>query len=104
MTSINNGKYTEFSADVNELISKAMHIYVTISSDNSGSVIVADNNGSPISKKLIVSMNYTYPSNEVLGSYKITFSDNNFIVISDEDTTKWYILEGTEPYGFKQLI
>jgi len=109
MSSISNGKYSAFTADVKTLIDKASHINVTISSDNAGANLVNDSNGNAISKKLIVSMNYTYPHTdangaEVLGNYKISFSDGSSLSLHDNDTGYWYILEGVDPYVYKQLV
>jgi hypothetical protein len=104
MSNITNGKYSEFTTDVQSLINKASRIYVTISSDESGANLVNDNNGNTISKKLIVSMNYTYPQNGNLGNYKIAFVDGSFITINDDDLNHWYVLEEIEPYVYKQLV
>jgi hypothetical protein len=104
MSNITNGKYSEFTADVQSLINKASRIYVTISSDEAGSNLVNDNTGNTISKKLIVSMNYSYPQNGILGNYKIAFVDGSFIVINDDELNHWYILEEIEPYVYKQLV
>jgi len=55
-------------------------------------------------------MNYTYPqvddsTNETtLGNFKISFSDGSSITVSDDDSSKWYLLEGVDPYVRKQLI
>jgi hypothetical protein len=109
MASITNGKHASFNADVKTLIEKASHINVTIS-DESGSSLSKDTNGNDIDKKLIVSMNYTYPqvddsTNETtLGNFKISFSDGSSITVSDDDSSKWYLLEGVDPYVRKQLI
>jgi hypothetical protein len=103
MSSIANGKYSAFSADVQTLINKASHINVTISSDNAGANLSNDSNGHAISKKLIVSMNYTYPQDGTLGNYIITFSDGSNLTIQDNNNSHWYILEGIEPYVYKQL-
>ena len=104
MSNITNGKYSTFTADVQWLINKASRIYVTISSDEAGANIVNDNTGNTISKKLIVSMNYTYPQNGNLGNYKIAFDDGSFITINDDDLNHWYVLEEVEPYVYKQLV
>jgi hypothetical protein len=104
MTSITNGKYSAFTADVQCLIDKASHIYVTISSDNAGTNLVKDSNGNTISKKLIISMNYSYPENGSLGNYKITFVDGSSISINDDNSDHWYILENVEPYVYRQLV
>lgn len=104
MSNITNGKYSAFTADVQWLINKASRIYVTISSDEAGANLVNDNTGNTISKKLIVSMNYTYPQNGNLGNYKIAFADGSFITINDDDLNHWYVLEEVEPYVYKQLV
>ena len=109
MSTITNGKYGAFTSDVKTLINKASHINVSISSDNAGANLVHDSNGNAISKKLIVSMNYTYPHTdpngaEVLGNYKISFSDGSNLTIQDSELGYWYILEGIDPYVYKQLI
>uniref|UniRef100_A0A6C0B1Y7 Uncharacterized protein n=1 Tax=viral metagenome TaxID=1070528 RepID=A0A6C0B1Y7_9ZZZZ len=108
--SITNGKYSAFSADVQELIVRAAHIYVNISSNADGSALVNDNTGAPISRRLITAMNYTYPvvdqstGQEVLGNYKISFSDGTFFELADNNTGAWYLLEGIEPSVYKQLV
>ena len=104
MSNINNGKYTAFTADIQTLIDKASRIYVTISSDNTGTNLVNDSNGNTISKKLIVSMKYNYPENGNLGNYTITFVDGGSISINDDNSDHWYILETIEPYVYKQLV
>lgn len=104
MSNITNGKYSAFTADVQTLINKASRIYVTISSDDAGANLVNDNNGNTISKKLIVSMIYTYPENGNLGNYKITFVDGSSLLINDDNSDYWYILEDIEPYVYKQLV
>uniref|UniRef100_A0A6C0B869 Uncharacterized protein n=1 Tax=viral metagenome TaxID=1070528 RepID=A0A6C0B869_9ZZZZ len=108
--SISNGKYTAFSADVQQLINNAAHIYVSISSNSDGSSLVNDNTGVSVSKRLITAMNYTYPhidqstGQEVLGGYKISFSDGTFFEMNDNNTGYWYLLEGLEPHVYKQLV
>jgi len=110
MSAINNGKYSAFTADVQELINRASHINVTIASNSDGSSLVHDNTGVSISKRLITAMNYTYPlvdpatGNQVLGSYKISFSDGTFFQIDDNNSGNWYLLEGIEPAVFKHLV
>jgi hypothetical protein len=109
MSTITNGKYAQFSADVKTLIERAAKIYVTISSDNAGSNIISDNQNNFISKKLIIGMNYTYPDTlpsgqQILGNYVITFSDGCTFTVSDTATNFWYCLEGIEPYVYKQLV
>jgi hypothetical protein len=108
--SITNGKYANFSADVQQLITNAAHIYVSISLNNDGSSLVHDNTGVSISKRLITAMNYTYPTvdpstgQQLLGSYKISFSDGTFFELDDNNTSIWYLLEGLEPHVYKQLV
>lgn len=108
--SITNGKYAAFSADVQELIVRAAHIYVTIASNADGSSLVNDNKGLSVSRRLITAMNYTYPivdestGQEVLGNYKISFSDGTFFELSDNNSEAWYLLEGIEPSVYKQLV
>jgi hypothetical protein len=104
MSTITNGKYSAFTADVKTLIDKASHIYVTISSDDAGANLVNDSNGNTISKKLIVSMKYSYPENNNLGNYTITFVDGSSITINDDNSHHWYVLENIEPYVYKQLV
>jgi hypothetical protein len=104
MSNINNGKYSAFSADIKSLIDKASRIYVTISSDEAGTNLVNDSNGNTISKKLIVSMKYSYPENGNLGNYTITFVDGSSISINDDNSDHWYVLETIEPYVYKQLV
>lgn len=110
MSAINNGKYSDFSADVQQLINKAAHIYVTVASNSDGSSLANDNTGAPVSKRLITAMNYTYPNVdqstglEVLGSYKISFSDGTFFELYDSNTGIWYLLEGIEPSVYKKLV
>jgi len=110
MSAITNGKYASFSADVQELINRASHIYVTIASGSDGSSLVNDNAGTSVSKRLIIAMNYTYPvvdpatGQEILGSYKISFSDGTFFELSDNNTGIWYLLDGIEPAVYKQLV
>lgn len=110
MTTINNGKYAAFSADVNALIDQAAHIYVNIASDSAGSTIMKASNGSDIDHKLIVSMHYTYPSTDVasgqavLGNFAIGFSDGSTFTVSDDNESHWYLLDGNVPAVYKQLI
>lgn len=110
MTTITNGKYASFSTDVQKLITTASHIKVSIALDGNGDVLANDNKGVPISKRLITSMNYTYPHNDdktgqpVLGTYKITFSDGSHFQIDDSNDGNWYLLEGCDPAVYKQLI
>jgi hypothetical protein len=104
MSNINNGKYSSFTSDVQSLINKASHIYVTIASDEAGTNLVNDSNGNTISKKLIVSMKYSYPENGNLGNYTITFVDGSSISINDDNSDHWYVLEFIEPYVYKQLV
>jgi len=110
MASNLNGKYSSFTSDVNGLIAKASQIYVNISLDNEGSVAAKSNNGSDIIRKLLTSMNYTYPYTDVasgqsvLGNFVISFSDGSHIVINDDNSSFWYILENVEPAVYKQLI
>jgi len=109
MASITNGKYSAFNEDVKGLIEKASHIHVTIY-DDSGSNLSKDNNGNVIDKKLIVSMNYTYPhvdevtNQSTLGNFKISFSDGSSFTVNDDNSSHWYLLEGTDPYVRKQLV
>lgn len=108
--SITNGKYADFSADVQQLITNAAHIYVSIASNSDGSSLVQDNTGVSVSRRLITGMNYTYPTvdpttgQQVLGNYKISFSDGTFFELGDNNTGNWYLLEGLEPYVYKQLV
>jgi hypothetical protein len=104
MSTITNGKYSAFTTDVQTLIHKASHIYVTISSDEAGTNLVSDSNGNTISKKLIVSMKYSYPENGNLGNYTITFVDGSSLTINDDNSDHWYVLETIEPYVYKQLV
>jgi len=110
MATIVNGKYSAFDSDVKALIEKAAHIYLTIANDSEGASLSKENTGNDINKKLLVSMDYTYPHTDAasgktaLGTFKITFADGTFISVTDEDSSHWYLLEGTEPYVFKHLV
>ena len=49
-------------------------------------------------------MIYNYPENGNLGNYKITFVDGSSLLINDDNSDYWYILEDIEPYVYKQLV
>jgi len=110
MATITNGKYSVFNEDVKTLIEKASRINLTVSSDEAGTQLSKDNNGNDINKKLVVSMNYTYPhTDEVtnqtnLGNFKISFSDGTYISVNDDNESHWFLLEGLENSAFKKLV
>jgi hypothetical protein len=109
MSTITNGKYADFTADLKTLIERAVHVKVSVASDNSGANLANDSNGNPISKRLIVTMNYTYPhttptGENVLGNYLIKFDDGATFSVADGVTNYWYILEGIEPYVYKNFV
>jgi hypothetical protein len=110
MATITNGKYANFSNEVNDFIQKAYHIYVNIANDPAGENPAIDSNGHQIVKKLLTGTNYTYPNQDAatghynLGNIKISFSDGSFFTVNDDNTSYWYLLEYSEPYVFKPLV
>jgi hypothetical protein len=110
MATITNGKYSAFNEDVKTLIVKASHINLTVSSDEAGTQYAKDNNGNDVNKKLVVSMNYTYPqvdevtNQSTLGNFKISFSDGTSITVNDDNESHWYLLDGLDNTTFKKLV
>jgi hypothetical protein len=110
MSASQNQKYSAFNADVSAQIAKANKIYVTIASNEAGNDIVKDNHGNLIEKKLLVSSAYTFPhidtvtNQQVEGGIEITFSDGTKFSNPDVVTSNWYVVEGVEPYAFKQFV
>lgn len=110
MATITNGKYSAFNADVKTLIEKASRINLTVASDEAGTQLSKDNNGNDVNKKLVVSMNYTYPHTDevtnqsTLGNFKISFSDGSSITVNDDNESHWYLLDGLDNTAFKKLV
>jgi hypothetical protein len=110
MANITNGKYSAFNQDVKVLIEKASRINLTVSSDEAGTQLSKESHGNDVNKKLIVSMNYTYPhvdevtNQSILGNFKISFSDGSSITINDDNESHWYLLDGLDSSSFKKLV
>jgi hypothetical protein len=110
MANITNGKYSSFNEDVKVLIGKASRINLTVSSDEAGTQLSKESHGNDVNKKLVVSMNYTYPhvdevtNQSILGNFKISFSDGSSITINDDNESHWYLLDGLDFSSFKKLV
>jgi len=109
MSTITNGKYADFSNDVKTLIDQANKIYVNIYTDSSVSTFALDHAGNNIERRLLTSMNYTYPhtnddGNAVEGTFILTFIDGGSITILDSETNYWFDILDVDEFGPKPLI
>jgi hypothetical protein len=110
MSTILNGKYAQFTADMKSLIEKASFMHLTIFSDKAGTTVVKTDGGAPISKLLITTTSYTYPHNDsvtgkaVTGSFVISFSDGSAVTIPDNKTSYWYTFDEITPAQISALV
>jgi hypothetical protein len=110
MSTILNGKYSQFTADMKSLIEKASHMHLSIFSDSTGTTVINTDAGTPVSKLLITTTSYTYPHNDsvtgvsVLGTFVITFSDGNKVTIDDQETGFWYTFDEITPAVISPLV
>ena len=99
MNALNNGRYTQFSEDINNIVMSARHIVVSIFEDDAETTFAVDSNSNVIDKKTINGISYCYPSVDeetgvnVNGSLTINFLDDSNIQIYDDERNLWYRLE-----------
>jgi hypothetical protein len=110
MSTILNGKYSQFTADMKTLIEKASFMHLTIFSDKAGTTVINTDAGEPVSKLLITTTSYTYPHNDsvsgkaITGLFVISFSDGSTVTISDNQTSYWYTFDEITPAEINALV
>jgi len=110
MSTILNGKYSQFTADMKTLIEKASFMHLTIFSDKAGTTVIKTDAGAPVSKLLITTTSYTYPHNDdvtgkpITGTFVITFSDGSTVTIPDNKTSYYYTFDEITPAAITPLV
>lgn len=102
MIVINSNLYQPILVDINSIILKGQRIFISLYTDATGSQFVTDNHGHEIDKKMFVSVSYKYPHTNVEGELKITFNDDCFVIINDNNDNFWYSVDGVTN-GIAQL-
>ena len=100
MNALTNGRYNQFSVDVNATFSACVFLKVSIYTLEDASVFVLDSNSNNIDNRLISSISYAYASidettgQQINGTLTINFDDGSSIVVHDDVDVFWYQIHG----------